>query len=63
MSREAVMGVRVRRQVCSYFACIDNFPNGHRHMVECNDQKLSMPGGSDGACFDNGGVAETVHRG
>ena len=59
-------GVRVYNppsDVCSYFTCIDNFPNGRGYMVECNDQKFSMSGGIDGACSDNGGVAETVYRG
>ena len=63
MSREAVTGVRVRRRVCSYFRCIDNFPDGHGYMVECDDRKFSMSGGIDGACSDNGGVAETAYRG
>ena len=34
--------------VCSYFNCIPNFPNGTGYMVECNDGMYSMSGGRPG---------------
>lgn len=49
--------------ICSYFSCIDNFGNGNGYMVECADGKVSMSGGIDGACSDNGGVKQQVYSG
>lgn len=49
--------------ICTYFKCIDNFWNGRGYMVECNDTKVSMSGGIDGVCNDNGGVDQKVLSG
>jgi hypothetical protein len=48
---------------CQYFNCIDNFPDGHGYMVECNDGTFSMSGGIDGACSDHNGVERPVYSG
>jgi hypothetical protein len=49
--------------VCSYFACIDNFFNGHGYMIECSDGTYSMSGGISGRCSYHGGDGhETVYR-
>jgi hypothetical protein len=32
-------------------------------MVECNDTKVSMSGGIEGVCSDNGGVDRRVSSG
>jgi hypothetical protein len=47
--------------VCSYFSCIDNFPNGKGYMVECRDGMYSMSGGRSGACSDHGGEDRPVY--
>lgn len=50
--------------ICNYFDCIDNFPNGHGYMVECNDGHFSMSGGQgDEVCSYNGGVEQNVYGG
>jgi hypothetical protein len=49
--------------ICTYFRCIDNFWNGRGYMVECNDTKVSMSGGIEGVCSDNGGVDRRVSSG
>jgi len=49
--------------VCSYFSCIPNFPNGTGYMVECNDGMYSMSGGRQGACSYHGGEGTAVTQG
>lgn len=49
--------------VCSYFRCIDNFPNGVGYMVECNDGMYSMSGGRSGACSYHEGEDRPVDSG
>jgi hypothetical protein len=47
--------------VCTYFDCIENFPNGTGYMVECNDNTYSMSGGKDDVCSDHGGERQPVY--
>jgi len=49
--------------VCSYFNCIANFPNGRGYMVECQDGTYSMSGGISGACSHHDGESKAVTRG
>jgi hypothetical protein len=49
--------------VCNYFNCIANFPNGVGYMVECNDGTYSMSGGRPGACSGHDGEGTAVTRG
>jgi hypothetical protein len=49
--------------VCSYFNCIPNFPNGTGYMTECNDGMYSMSGGRQGACSYHGGESTAVTQG
>jgi hypothetical protein len=49
--------------VCSYFNCIPNFPNGTGYMVECNDGMYSMSGGRPGACSYHNGEGRAVTQG
>ena len=49
--------------VCSYFNCIPNFPNGTGYMVECNDGMYSMSGGRPGACSYHDGEGTAVTQG
>lgn len=49
--------------VCSYFDCIPNFPNGTGYMVECNDSTYSMSGGHSGACSYHDGEERPVYSG
>lgn len=49
--------------ICSYFDCIPNFPNGKGYMVECNDGMYSMSGGRQGACSYHHGEGTAVTRG
>jgi hypothetical protein len=49
--------------VCGYFDCIENFPNGTGYMVECNDHMYSMSGGRPGACSYHGGEDTAVTEG
>jgi hypothetical protein len=48
--------------VCNYFSCIANFPNGTGYMVECNDGMYSMSGGHQGACSYHQGEGTAVTR-
>jgi hypothetical protein len=49
--------------VCSYFDCIANFPNGKGYMVECRDGTYSMSGGRQGACSYHDGEGTAVTQG
>jgi hypothetical protein len=49
--------------VCTYFACIPNFPNGHGYMVQCNDGMFSMSGGRRGTCSHHSGEGRPVFQG
>jgi hypothetical protein len=49
--------------VCSYFNCIPNFPNGTGYMTECSDGMYSMSGGRQGACSYHGGESTAVTQG
>lgn len=46
---------------CSYFSCINNFPNGHGYVVECHDGEFSKSGGVQGACSYHGGVLRPLY--
>jgi hypothetical protein len=46
---------------CSYFSCINNFPNGHGYVVECHDDEYSKSGGIQGACSYHGGVLRPLY--
>jgi hypothetical protein len=46
---------------CSYFSCINNFPNGHGYVVECKDSRYSKSGGIQGACSTHGGVLRPLY--
>ena len=50
-------------EICTYFNCINNFPNGRGYMVECNDGEYSMSGGIRGACSYHGGEDRPVYSG
>lgn len=41
---------------CSFFACINNFWNGHGYVVQCHDAQYSKLGGMQGACSSHNGV-------
>lgn len=49
--------------VCTFFACIDNFWKGEGYMVECRDGMYSMSGGRHGACSYHGGERRPVYLG
>jgi hypothetical protein len=49
--------------VCSYFNCIANFPNGKGYMEECQDATFSRSGGRSGSCSDHGGNLRPVYSG
>lgn len=49
--------------VCTYFACIPNFSNGHGYMVQCKDGMFSMSGGRPGTCSHHNGEGRAVLRG
>lgn len=46
---------------CNYFSCINNFPNGHGYVVECQDGEYSKSGGVQGACSYHGGVMRPLY--
>jgi len=46
--------------VCTYFTCIANFPNGKGYMEECRDGTVSKSGGIRGSCSQHGGDQRPV---
>ena len=48
---------------CSYFDCIDNFPNGKGYVVQCIDGRFSKSGGRQGACSYHGGEKRPLYSG
>jgi len=46
---------------CSYFSCIDNFPNGHGYVEECQDGMYSQSGGIRGSCSHHGGDKQPLY--
>ncbi len=46
--------------VCTYFRCIANFPNGRGYMEECSDGTVSKSGGVRGSCSTHGGDLRAV---
>jgi len=48
--------------ICSYFACIPNFPEGRGYVVVCQDGMISRSGGVQGACSQHGGVRTEVRQ-
>ncbi|MEU5553905.1 MULTISPECIES: hypothetical protein [unclassified Micromonospora] len=56
-------GERIRepaRDVCEHFDCVPGFWNGRGYLVQCEDGKVSLAGGSPRACGTHGGVRRTV---
>lgn len=47
--------------VCSYFACVDNFWNGKGYLVQCGDGMVGMLGGPSGSCADHSGEKRPVY--
>jgi hypothetical protein len=48
--------------ICAYFACIPNFPEGRGYVVVCQDGMISRSGGVQGACSQHGGVRTEVRQ-
>ncbi len=46
--------------VCTYFTCIANFPNGKGYMEECRDGTISKSGGIQGSCSKHGGDQRAI---
>lgn len=46
--------------VCTYFSCIANFPNGKGYMEECRDGTVSKSGGIQGSCSKHGGDQRAI---
>lgn len=46
--------------VCTYFICIANFPNGRGYMEECRDSTVSKSGGIRGSCSQHGGDQRAI---
>ncbi|MFI7550395.1 hypothetical protein ACIBQ2_11650 [Micromonospora sediminimaris] len=56
-------GKRVRepaREVCDHFDCVPGFWEGRGYLVQCENGKVSLAGGSPRACGLHGGVRRTV---
>ncbi|GIJ06825.1 hypothetical protein Van01_00390 [Micromonospora andamanensis] len=56
-------GDRVRepaREVCDHFDCVPGFWEGRGYLVQCENGKISLAGGSPKACGLHGGVRRTV---
>ncbi|NLU80047.1 hypothetical protein HCA58_16980 [Micromonospora sp. HNM0581] len=56
-------GQRVRepaREVCDHFDCVPGFWEGRGYLVQCENGKVSLAGGSPRACGLHGGVRRTV---
>ncbi|MBQ1051243.1 hypothetical protein KBX50_22560 [Micromonospora sp. C51] len=56
-------GKRVRepaREVCEHFDCVPGFWEGRGYLVQCENGKVSLAGGSPRACGLHGGVRRTV---
>jgi hypothetical protein len=47
---------------CSYFECIDNFPNGKGYVIQCQDGMFSKSGGRSGSCSHHGGNRQTLFK-
>jgi hypothetical protein len=48
-------------EFCTYFSCIDNFPNGVGYVVQCVDGEFSKSGGRRGACSYHGGESQALY--
>ncbi len=46
---------------CSYFSCINNFPNGRGYVEECQDGMYSKSGGIRGSCSYYGGDLQPLY--
>ncbi|MTK01173.1 hypothetical protein [Micromonospora sp. CP22] len=56
-------GKRIRepaREVCDHFDCVPGFWEGRGYLVQCENGKVSLAGGSPRACGLHGGVRRTV---
>ncbi len=56
-------GERIRkpaREVCDHFDCVPGFWDGRGYLVQCENGKVSLAGGSPRACGLHGGVRRTV---
>ncbi|MFV2103717.1 hypothetical protein [Micromonospora sp. LOL_024] len=56
-------GQRIRepaREVCDHFDCVPGFWEGRGYLVQCDDGKVSLAGGSPRACGAHGGVRRAV---
>ncbi|WP_433531658.1 hypothetical protein ACQPYA_06095 [Micromonospora sp. CA-263727] len=56
-------GERIRkpaREVCDHFDCVPGFWEGRGYLVQCENGKVSLAGGSPRACGTHGGVRRTV---
>ncbi|MEV4712593.1 hypothetical protein [Micromonospora sp. NPDC049374] len=56
-------GERIRepaREVCDHFDCVPGFWEGRGYLVQCENGKVSLAGGSPRACGLHGGVRRTV---
>ncbi|MDG4792967.1 hypothetical protein [Micromonospora sp. WMMD1082] len=56
-------GERIRepaREVCDHFDCVPGFWEGRGYLVQCENGKISLAGGSPRACGLHGGVRRTV---
>ena len=45
---------------CSWFRCINNFPNGVGYVVQCSDGMFSKSGGRQGVCSYHGGYKQAL---
>ncbi|PZG21473.1 hypothetical protein C1I95_07380 [Micromonospora craterilacus] len=63
MGYDFCSGERIRkppREVCDHFDCVPGFWDGRGYLVQCENGKVSLAGGSPRACGAHGGVRRTV---